>query len=67
MKVGDLVRPIRYDPVSNFPIVENGWVGIIVDFTGISRGAQPIVYWNLEFQAEIEDPKQLAVIENTES
>ena len=74
MNIGDLVRPtlpggqICY---TSAPIVEQEWMGIIIDFTGdycssegeiIVKGSHPIVYWNPEFQAEVEYPDQIEVV-----
>ena len=72
MKVGDLVRPVRYHSTSPAPIVEEGWIGVIIDFTGdyyssisemIAKGNQPIVYWNTVFHSEIEYPDQIEVVQ----
>jgi hypothetical protein len=71
MKVGDLVRPIQHNHKFNAPLVEEDWVGMIIDFTHedpvpagvvIVRGEKPIVYWNPEFSSEIEYPDQIEVI-----
>jgi len=71
MKVGDLVRPVRHHSTSSAPIMEAGWIGVIIDFTGdyyssegemIVKGSHPIVYWNPEFQAEVEHPDQIKVV-----
>ena len=73
MKVGDLVKPIEngdHSPASA-PIVEEDWVGLIIGFTGdyygprrqlIEKGTKPIVYWNPEFNSEVEYPDQIEVI-----
>jgi len=75
MKVGDLVRPVppneQHLHYTSAPIVEQEWLGIIIDFTGdyyssqgemIAKGSHPIVYWNPEFQAEVEYPDQIEVV-----
>ena len=72
MEVGDLVRPVRPGSKTGAPIVEEGWVGVIIDFTGdyyspisemIAKGSQPIVYWNSELHSEIEFPDQIEVVQ----
>ena len=66
MKVGDLVRPVPPKTsgtwVSSAPIVDYDCLGIIIDFTGVSMGRHPIVYWDPIFQAEVEYPHQIEVI-----
>jgi len=66
MKIGDLVTPEGYKED-----VKPDWVGIIVDFTDYEfHNAKerrlpphhPVVYWNEEYHAEIEDPRQIEVI-----
>jgi hypothetical protein len=76
--IGDLVRPIGPSSGSlgvcytNYPVVQNEWVGIVIDFesrlswsppgTPEQYLRHPIVYWNVEFQAEVEDPEQIEVV-----
>ena len=71
MRVGDLVRPVRHLCATTAPIVEEGWVGVVIGFTGdycspegevIVGGRHPIVYWNPKFHAEVEYPDQVEVI-----
>ena len=74
MKVGDLVKPVPSDGnvcYTNYPVVQEEWVGIIIDFEDKDHGspaqphckAYPIVYWNPEFQAEVEFPEQIEVVQ----
>jgi len=71
VKVGDLVRPAQHNHKFNAPLVEEGWVGMIIDFAHEDCapggrpdvwGGNPIVYWNPEFSSEIEYPDQIEVI-----
>lgn len=69
MKVGDLVRPVRPTSRSSqylkAPIVEEGWLGIIIDFGDDDNGVSskyPVVYWNPKFHAEVEYPDQIRVV-----
>ena len=73
MKVGDLVKPATPANASpcqtSTPTVEQGWYGIIIDFTEVTplsgpphSGKFPVVYWNPEFQAEVEYPDQIEVV-----
>jgi hypothetical protein len=57
MKVGDLVRPIK-NALLGAPLVEEDWKGIIIDW----KGADPIVFWNEKFPAEVEYREQVEVI-----
>ena len=66
MKVGDLVKPVG--PSDGFawhetaPIVLQSWIGIVIGFRDDYEGRKPVVYWNPEFQAEVEYPDQIKVI-----
>ena len=65
MKVGDLVRPRASK--SDAPLVEEDWIGVIVDFKecrlrpGLNRYA--IVCWSNEYPQEQEYPEMLEVID----
>lgn len=72
MKVGDLVRPtplVGDKCATNAPIVQEEWVGLIIDFQcnnpgiGKSKQSYPVVYWNPTFQAEVEFPEQIEVVQ----
>jgi len=67
VKVGDLVKPVpgSIGGVScheTAPIVLQSWVGIVIGFRDDYEGRNPVVYWNPEFQAEVEYPDQIKVI-----
>jgi len=57
MKIGDLVKPVL-DATAMIPLLDDDWVGIIIDF----KGTEPIVYWSERFPAEVEYDNQLRVI-----
>jgi len=54
MKVGDLVKT-KVEEHNPFP---EAWTGIIVGW----RGAEPIVFWNEKFPAEVEYREQIEVV-----
>tara|TARA_Y100000996_G_scaffold378302_1_gene330883 strand:- start:303 stop:512 length:210 start_codon:yes stop_codon:yes gene_type:complete len=65
MQVGDLVRP-RAPRGGVTPLVEQDWVGVVVDF--IERGSREyvkkyaVVCWNEEYPQEEEHMQTLEVI-----
>ena len=66
MKVGDLVIAQQSGYVYESDVVQEDWVGIIIHFTQTYFNGKkyrlPVVYWNQNFNAEIEDPAQLELL-----
>ena len=60
MQIGNLVRPVSPKKLELLmtPIVEHDWIGVIIDF----EVGEPVVYWNEEFNAEVEYCELLEVI-----
>ena len=64
MKVGDLVKSIDPDipgrdgRALQTTLVEHDWRGIIIDWDG----AEPVVFWNERFPAEVEYKEQIEVV-----
>ena len=64
MKIGDLVKPIdphipgRPSRAYQTTLVEHDWKGIIIGW----EDADPVVFWNSAFPAEIEYKDQVEVI-----
>ena len=66
MKVGDIVKPkekfVRFVPFNDAVLhphrEEEVWIGIVIDF---DQG-DPIVFWDEEYDSELEYEHQLEVI-----
>jgi hypothetical protein len=60
MKVGDLVIPKNRPGTT--PLVEEGWIGVVIGYNETDFIGCPVVYWSDAYSAETEYAEQLEVI-----